>query len=200
MAKHDIYGLILAGGLNTRMGADKALLLIEGKPLLYRLVQQLTELVQHVVVSVGTPQREEFYRKSLEELGESVSFVTDHYPKCGPLSGMHAGLSMISEGYVFVMACDMPQLSEGLLAELMTHVEKGADVIHASDQPFHALYHASIAIQIEEALENQDYRLMGLLRRLQTIEVSLPEEYGVSVFTNLNTPEDYNKYRQGQGD
>jgi len=199
MAKHDIHSLILAGGLSTRMGEDKALLLIEGKPLLYRLVEQLTGLVQHVVVSVGSLQREMLYRESLGELGGNVSFVTDRYPACGPLSGLHAGLSMIAEGYVFVMACDMPQLSEPLFSQLMANVDKGVDVIHAPNQPFHALYHVRVAPQIKEALETQDFRLMGLLQRLQTLEVTPQEQCGAFMFTNLNTPADYKKYRLKQG-
>jgi molybdopterin-guanine dinucleotide biosynthesis protein A len=199
MTKHNIHGLILAGGLSTRMGVDKALLIIEGKTLLYRLVEQLTGLVQHVVVSVGSLQREALYRESLEELGEKVSFALDRYPECGPLSGLHAGLSMIAEGYVFVMACDMPQLSEALFSELLAYMDKGVDVIHTPNQPFHALYHARMVSQIEEALEAQDFRLMGLLRRLQTLEVTPQEQRGASIFTNLNTPADYNKYRMEQG-
>jgi len=194
MGKHQIHSLILAGGLSTRMGTDKALLPIDGKPLLYRLVQQLSGLTQHVTISVGSPEREALYRESLGDLGEKVSCVTDRFQGCGPLSGLHAGLSSIAEGYVFTMACDMPQLSEELLSLLMVHTDSGADVIHASGQPFHALYHVKIAPEIEAALKDQDYRLMKLLQRLRTAEVNLQENGLASVFTNLNTPDDYNKY------
>lgn len=194
MAKHNIHGLILAGGLSSRMGVDKALLLIDGKPLIYRLVEQLTGLVQHVFISVGSSKREAIYREYLGELGGNVSFVTDRYPECGPLSGLHAGLSMIAEGYVFILACDMPRLSEGLLSQLMAHADGEADVIHAAGQPFHALYHARVALQIEGALKAQNYRLIGLLRSLRTVEVTPQVELTTSIFTNLNTPEEYNRY------
>ncbi|WP_053373720.1 molybdenum cofactor guanylyltransferase [Paenibacillus sp. FJAT-27812] len=194
MGKHRINGLILAGGLSTRMGTDKALLPIEGKPLLYRLVEQLSALTQHVIISVGSSEREALYRESLEERGGTVSFALDHAQGCGPLSGLHAGLSAAAEGYVFVMACDMPELSEELLAQLMAHIDSGADVIHADGQPFHALYHTRTATQIAAALDAQDYRVMRLLSRLHTLVVSPSGNGREIVATNLNTPDDYNKY------
>lgn len=194
MGKHPIHSLILAGGFSSRMGTDKALLPIDGKPLLYRLVQQLSGLTQHITISVGPSQREALYRESLGDLGEKVSYVTDRFEGCGPLSGLHAGLSSIAEGYVFIMACDMPQLSEELLSQLMVHADSGADVIHVSGQPFHALYHVRTAKEIEASLEARDYRLMKLLQRLRTVEVNLQENGIAPVFTNLNTPDDYNKY------
>lgn len=194
MENHHIQGLILAGGLSTRMGTDKALLPIAGKPLLYRLVEEVSRLTQHVTVSVGSPEREALYRESLGDLGETVSFAVDLIPECGPLSGLHAGLSAIGDGYVFTMACDMPQLSEELLSALLTHTDSGADVIYAPGQPFHALYHARTAGQIEAALKAGDFRLMGLLNRLRSVEINLQEQGESSYFINLNTPADYNKY------
>ncbi|MBW7461860.1 NTP transferase domain-containing protein, partial [Paenibacillus sepulcri] len=75
-----------------------------------------------------------------------ISFAQDSYPDSGPLAGLHASLSGVpEEGYVFVMACDMPVLSIPLfrrLAELAVHTgEPGPDIIRTSGQPFHALYH-----------------------------------------------------------
>lgn len=194
MGNQRVQGLILAGGVSTRMGTDKALLPIAGKPLIYRLVEQLSRLTEHVTVSVGSPEREALYRESLGEWGEAVSFVIDDFPECGPLSGLHAGLSSIGDGYVFTMACDMPELSEELLSVLLAHTDSEADVIYAPGQPFHALYHARAAAQIEEALKAGDYRLMGLFNRLRTVVINSQEQGESSVFINLNTPAEYNKY------
>jgi molybdopterin-guanine dinucleotide biosynthesis protein A len=189
-----IHALILAGGQSTRMGTDKALLPINGKPLLYRLASQSAAFAQTVTIAIGSPQRESLYREALVDLAPQVKFVADQFPGCGPLSGLHAGLSAIADGYVFVIACDMPQVSVSLLQLLLGGIDSGADVIHTAGQPFHALYHTRIAAQIQASLEAQDYRLMGLLNRLHTIELAPREEEQSTAFTNLNTPEDYSKY------
>ncbi|WP_141506563.1 molybdenum cofactor guanylyltransferase [Paenibacillus luteus] len=194
MGKYPIGSLILAGGHSSRMGTDKALLPIDGKPLLYRLVQQLSNLTQKVTVSVGTTQREAIYRQCLGDLGEKVGYAVDRYPERGPLSGLHAGLSSQPEGYLFVMACDMPNVSEELFEKLMSYNNSRVDVIHVMGQPFHALYHTRALRPIEAALQEGDYRLLGLLRRMASIEVALPENICSNLFTNLNTPADYEAY------
>ncbi|CAM4156676.1 molybdenum cofactor guanylyltransferase [Paenibacillus alkaliterrae] len=192
--QHNVHGLILAGGQSSRMGSDKALLPVGGTALLYRLASQLSELTDSVIISVGSREREVLYREALGNLAEQISFVADRYPGCGPLSGLHAGLSAARNGYVFVIACDMPQLSGALFEQLTTHIESGADVIHYEGQPFHALYHSRTAPVIQMSLEEQDYRVMGLLRRLHTVEVEALDDGLSSMFTNLNTPDDYMKY------
>ncbi|CAM4353268.1 molybdopterin-guanine dinucleotide biosynthesis protein A [Paenibacillus endophyticus] len=194
MGERHIQGLLLAGGQSTRMGTDKALLDIGGKPLVYRLVRQLVHLTDHVTVSVGRPEREAIYRANLGELADTVSYMSDIYPECGPLSGLHAGLSAIGSGYVFVMACDMPRVSEELLAALKAHMAQGADVIHVKGQPFHALYHAGTAPDIEASLKKGDLRLMGLLNGLRTIVVGPQQPNHMATFINLNTPAEYINY------
>lgn len=194
MKQQAIHGLILAGGQSTRMGTDKALLPIIGRPLLYRLASQVAAFTQTVTIAIGTPQRESLYREALSDLAAHVHFVTDQFPGCGPLSGLHAGLSAIEDGYVFIIACDMPQLSGPLWQQLLSRLDSGADVIHAAGQPFHAIYHTRTAAQIQAALEAQDYRLMSLLNSLHTIVLAPQEGDQSTAFTNLNTPEDYKKY------
>ncbi|MCA0756133.1 molybdenum cofactor guanylyltransferase [Paenibacillus sp. N4] len=190
-----VQGLVLAGGKSSRMGTDKALLTIEGKPLVYRLAGQLLERLPAVAVSVGPPERESVYRKAMGELAGRAAFVADGYPDCGPLAGLHAGLAAAPPGYVFVIACDMPAMSPALFDQLAAHIGSGADVIHCEGQPFHALYHTRVAEAVRGALESQDYRVMGLLGRLSTVTVEPRDEAGrTTAFTNLNTPDDYRAF------
>lgn len=193
-----VKGLILAGGKSSRMGTDKALLTIEGKPLVYRLASWLLERLPTVTVSVGPPEREAVYREAMGELAGQATFVADGYPDCGPLAGLHAGLAAAPPGYVFVIACDMPAMSPALYDRLAAHTGSGADVIHCAGQPFHAFYHTRVAEAVRVALESEDYRVMGLLGRLGTVTVE-PEEEAErsSAFTNLNTPDDYKSYTNG---
>jgi molybdopterin-guanine dinucleotide biosynthesis protein A len=192
-----LHGLVLAGGQSSRMGTDKALLPINGKPLLYLLVKQLAALGMKVTVAAGSPDREQSYQAALAELGPQTSFAYDRYPGCGPLSGLHAGLATIDTGWVFVVACDMPTISLPLLEKLRDRLwsfGEGAGVIHASGQPMHAFYEASLHVQVEEALQRGDYRFMRLLAALPRIEVTPTIEEASIAFTNMNTPEAYARY------
>lgn len=171
---------------------------IDGKPLLVHLARRLLELTESVTVAAGTLDRAAAYREPLADIEREVSggrlrFVADAYPGDGPLAGLHAGLSALPEGYVFVIACDMPAVSEPLLARLIEEAGRsGADVIHVLDQPFHALYHARVASTLQEALESGSFRVMQLLRGLRTATV--PDDESLEGLTNLNTPDDYRDY------
>ncbi|TYP75574.1 molybdenum cofactor guanylyltransferase [Paenibacillus methanolicus] len=196
-------GLILAGGLSSRMGTDKAALLIGGKPLLLRLAEGMArEARDPIAISVADERREAAYRDLLRHspVARQVRYVRDVYPGSGPLAGLHAGLSSLPPGYAFVMACDMPVLSAPLLRRMEAAVAgrersgaAGPDVVFAPRQPFHALYHTRAAARIERALAAGDLRVMKLLGELDACEIDVsPEE--AAVFFNLNTPEAYGAY------
>ncbi|MDQ0113546.1 molybdenum cofactor guanylyltransferase [Paenibacillus harenae] len=195
--RQQLHGLILAGGQSSRMGTDKALLQINGQPLLYRLASQLAALGMKVTVAAGSPEREREYRAALAELAPQTSFEFDRYPGCGPLSGLHAGLATIDKGWVFVVACDMPSISQPLLEKMSTLLPspgERATVVHAPGQPMHAFYEASLHTQVEGALQRGDYRFMRLLEEQQKIEVSPTIEEASIAFMNMNTPEAYARY------
>lgn len=190
------------------MGADKALLDTNGKPLLRHIAQEMVELCGPLVIAVGEEDREELYRDALGELAARVSFVSDAYPGSGPLAGLHAALSVLPEGYAFVLACDMPVLSGTLLRRMIARTKSDwnesettagfdqPDVIIAPNQPFHALYHTRIAGRLEQLLQDGEYRVMKMLAhmRVATVSIEADEE---QAFHNLNTPEAYHRFLSG---
>ncbi|WP_308636772.1 molybdenum cofactor guanylyltransferase [Paenibacillus silvisoli] len=196
-AEKGLCGIILAGGQSRRMGTDKALLRIGETTLLRRLADQMAALgLSRIVLSVGDGGREAVYREQLAGLAANVVYVSDRYPDCGPLAGLHAALSALPEpGYGFVMACDMPLLSPSLFRRMAqtAATSREPDVIRTEGQPFHALYHTRIADTLAKRLEQRDLRVMGLLGDLDTILLDCePEEE--AAFVNLNNPELFDQY------
>ena len=198
-----IQGLILAGGQSSRMGTDKAMLDIAGQPLLQHIIARMKSLgISAVTVAVTDAAREAKYRDVLGDRGdmESIRYAHDRFVGCGPVAGLHAGLSsMLEEGYVFVLACDMPIVSESLYTRLAAEsAVSEAEVIRAPGQPFHALYHTKAALKLLHQLEQGELRMMRMLDRLHTdlVEPSSSEE---EAFRNLNTQEDYERFYRGSG-
>ncbi|QHW32472.1 molybdenum cofactor guanylyltransferase [Paenibacillus rhizovicinus] len=207
MRAEEVTGVILAGGLSTRMGSDKALLPVAGKPLIRHLAEGMLALgIRRIVVACGTEERGRDYGNRLQGLHQGltgeIAFAADRYPGCGPLAGLHAALSAMPEGgYAFVMACDMPMVSAALfdrLRQAVTGTEALLDptpqAVLTPNQPFHALYHASALGELEPRLERSDLRVMSLLGALRTIRVAISEEDEASAFINLNTPELYEQF------
>lgn len=82
------------------MGADKALLVVDGRPLASRTAEVLVDAGADEVFVVGGDAG------ALGALGLAV--VTDRHPGAGPLGGLVTALDAASRELVVVLACDLP--------------------------------------------------------------------------------------------
>ncbi|TAM16279.1 MAG: molybdenum cofactor guanylyltransferase [Rhodanobacter sp.] len=98
-------GVVLAGGLSTRMGRDKAMLDWHGRPLIERQLDALRASgVDDVRVSGDRPD----YRG-----------IADAQPQLGPLGGLAGVADAVAIGVdLLVVPVDMPMLSAALLYRL----------------------------------------------------------------------------------
>lgn len=103
-SENTVLGVVLAGGLSSRMGRDKALLDHHGLTLLRRQVDVLAALCGRVVVS-----------------GDYAGFdcVPDEGGRCGPLGGIHAVCRRFPGMALLVVPVDMPQVTPMDLAKLL---------------------------------------------------------------------------------
>lgn len=189
-----ITGVILAGGVSSRMGSNKALLLHQGGRIIEVIYRTLAELFEEVIIVTNTPELYQFLpcRK-----------VPDIYPGRGVMAGIHAGLSQSREPAIFVVACDMPHLKGELIRHLTTLAE-GADVVMPVSaggfEPLHALYRKECLPALEELMQDaENRRVVALFSRVRVRQV-LPEEMAsidpeFDSFDNINTPDDYYKLR-----
>ncbi|MBP1992950.1 molybdenum cofactor guanylyltransferase [Paenibacillus eucommiae] len=82
-------GVILAGGMNRRMGGKlKALLPIEGIPLIRLQLQEMSQLCRDILIVTQTPQ---LLKDAIDGFDSArVRYMADIWPGKGPLSGIHA--------------------------------------------------------------------------------------------------------------
>jgi len=199
-----ISGLIMAGGSSSRMGRDKALLPVGGLPLIAVLLERMARHCGCVIIAAGDERRAREYRAAIAPVLKGgaiderrIAFAVDRYAGCGPLAGLHAGLSELQTGWALVMGIDMPNVSASLLARMRAAAASAggaAEVVHAPGQPFHALYRASLALEIAERLERGDFRVASLLDRPGAVTVEPETDEEREAFVNLNTPEAYEAY------
>jgi molybdopterin-guanine dinucleotide biosynthesis protein A len=204
-----ISGLIIAGGRSSRMGRDKALLPVGGLPLIAVLLARMAPHCGRIIIAAGDERRAREYRAAIAPALEGgaiaerrVAFALDRYAGCGPLAGLHAGLSELQTGWALVTGSDMPHVSASLLARMRAAAAAAgaaAAVVHAPGQPFHALYRAGLAREVAERLERGDRRLMALLERPDAVVVAPETDEEREAFVNLNTPEAYEAYAARHG-
>jgi molybdopterin-guanine dinucleotide biosynthesis protein A len=188
-----VSGIILAGGASSRLGQDKALAEIAGRPLIERVVDVLRDLVREIVLVTPFPGE-------LAWLG--LSTVTDLYPGVGTLGGLHAGLAAIASTYGLVVGCDMPFLQRDFLAYMIAQIED-QDVIMPKIgryyEPLHALYARRTLPALERSILAGQRRirqaLVGLrIRYIVEGEIDAFDPEHLSFF-NVNTPDDLERAR-----
>lgn len=98
--------VVLAGGEGRRLGRDKALLDVDGRRLVDRVLARVAPLAASLVVAVG-PDRD------LAPYGVAATSVADD--GSGPVAGLRAALPSLTAPLVAVVAVDQPWVSADVI-------------------------------------------------------------------------------------
>ena len=187
-------GVVLAGGKNIRMGRNKATLPWQQTDFLHVILHRLSGVCSELIVVTNTP---------LSIQLPNVLAVSDIIPQCGPLSGIHAGLTYASSPTAFVTACDMPYLQPAAVAWVGSSLGEW-DAVAPDDgnfrEPLFACY-AKTCIPIIERLLAQGIRKTQTLFdhiRYKSVPVDELRRFDPSLrlLQNINAPEDYERALQ----
>lgn len=190
----DISLVVLAGGVSSRLGRDKALETLGGETLLRRLVRRASEAVgsDDLVIVVADGGQSERAPKDLRH-----RVVVDALSGMGTLGGIYTGIEAARNKWALVVACDMPFLSPPLIA-YMTGLRDGVDavvpVVSGRPEPTHALYSWRCIPAIAERLEAGRLKASGFLDSVSVRYVAEDEarrfDPELLSFFNVNRPED----------
>ena len=191
-------GIVLAGGWSLRLGRDKALETVGGKPLVRRIIYRIAQVTEEIVVVVAEQSQADAL--PLEQ-GHRVAL--DRYPGGGALGGIFTGLAAAQHHWGIVVACDMPFLNLDLLRRMLC-LRQGADAVvpmlRGWPEPTHALYSKACLPFMEERLLAGDPKISRFFDKVRI--AYLPEEDIAAVdpdylsFFNVNTPEDLDRARE----
>jgi molybdopterin-guanine dinucleotide biosynthesis protein A len=195
----DVEGFILVGGASSRMGEDKARLTLGGLSFVERIRAALAALTESVTL-VGSAERCAAWPR--------LSSVPDFYVEWGALGGLHAAVDACRAEWAVVVACDLPFVTRELFLRLASLRENFDAVVPVQRdgrwQPLCALYRASDTSALAaELIAAGERRPRALLDRLRTRRVAFDELSGLRgadhFFTNVNTPADYARAREKEG-
>jgi molybdopterin-guanine dinucleotide biosynthesis protein A len=186
----NISGVVLAGGANKRFnGSTKAKIVIDGKTIISRIIDTLTDIFDEIIIVTNTPEEYEEFKKH--------KIITDVFDKKGPLGGIHAALKASSKDAIFVFAGDMPFLNKGLIIKQIEYYRNHKydiliPMINENIEPLHGIYDLSVNITLEEYLKadhNKAVREFFKLVKVGYIQFEDSEETR-KAFTNINSPSD----------
>ena len=193
---HDITGLVLAGGLGTRMGhGDKGMLPLHGQPLARHVLQRLAPQVGQLAISANA-HADDYARFGLPVWRDALP------GQLGPLAGLHSGMRHATTPYLLTVPCDSPLLPPDLAARLAAGlIDNDADLAIAVTEeldeatgqlvrrphPVFCLVKTSALPQLEAYLAAGERRMRTWHGPLTLAEVLFHDG---SAFGNVNTPED----------
>ena len=194
--KHEITGLILAGGQGTRMGrCDKGMLPLHGQPLAQHVLQRLAPQVGALALNVNE------YQDSYLAFGLPV-WPDELAGHCGPLAGLQSGLRRATTPYLLTAPCDSPllppdlatRLAAALLAQdadLAIAVTEETDPASGLPQrrrhPVFCLVKTAALPQLDAYLASGERRVGAWHGPLKLAEVLFDD---ASAFRNINTPQE----------
>ena len=180
--KSQVTGIILAGGKSTRFGSDKALFEYKGKKLVEYSIETIKTLSDTILLSTNSPEKFDF---------TGLQTVTDIYPVCGPVAGIHACLQQSKTEHNLIIGCDLPWLDPRLF-RLLLEKNPGFQVVIPSHNGHYetmaSYYHKSCAGHLEQALQNKQYKVLDAIASLKTLyaEIQNEEFYSERLFSNIN--------------
>ncbi|MEH1769913.1 MAG: molybdenum cofactor guanylyltransferase [Nostoc sp.] len=191
--RSELTAIVLAGGKSSRMGQDKALIPIEGVPLLQRVCAIAKGCADTIYIVTPWPERYQNLLLPGCEFIREVPMFRESLAQ-GPLVGFAQGLAQVQTEWVLLLACDLPRLRVEVLQEWVTRLDGVGDNAIAALahnpkgwEPLCGFYRRHCLPQLLEFI-NQGGRSFQEWLRQYPVEV-LPLAEPEMLF-NCNTPED----------
>ena len=178
----DITAVILAGGKSERMGEDKGLMLIDGKPMVQHLINLFDELEMHSIIIANNDQYNQFGKAVFRDIRQDK----------GPLGGLHSAFMNSNSRSLFVASCDTPFITTELVNVLIKNYEDKVSIpkYNGKTHPLIGIYPRSIFETIESQLNHGNYKIMDLINSLEITPIDVTENFDANIFRNLNTKND----------
>ena len=110
--------VILAGGKSTRMGFDKQQLKIGNKIIAEYIADKLSNDFSQIIVVSNKPHLYE---------NTGLFVVEDEIKGYGPLAGLYTGLTYSKSKFIYLIACDMPNISLEFIRYMKGLVKNNTD-------------------------------------------------------------------------
>jgi molybdopterin-guanine dinucleotide biosynthesis protein A len=186
-------GIILSGGENSRMGVNKAFVVIDGERLIDRIMKIFRDLFKDVIVVTNSP---------LDYLDLDVTLVTDIYPGKKALGGIYTGLFYATCPHAFIAACDMPYLNPRFIACMMEQAPAYDIVVPQTPEglePLHAIYAKSCLPGMKRLINQDKLKITGFYKGLKCLAISdailKTFDPDMRMFINVNTQEDLHRLK-----
>lgn len=181
--------VIFAGGKSSRMGQDKALMPFGGfETLAEYQYRRLLRWYEHVYISAKE-----------DKFPFQANLILDRYSADSPMVALASSLESVKSDEIFIISVDMPFAGKAIMEKLWeTYRSNNAEIVIAAspngNEPLCGIYATSVSDRAQRLIEKNEHRIKSLLDICST---SIVEYHDKKAFVNLNTPDEYDRYRRG---
>lgn len=186
--KQNINGYILAGGKSSRMGTDKGLLLLNGKPIVQKIIDQLQPAVDKTVIVSNNAEYEKF---GLEVIADLITDV-------GPAGGIHAALSHTDSEQIFVVSCDMPYITTDAIQYMIEQASQSQITLPLNREkiePLFGVYSKECLPLWQQLIEQGMIKLQEMVTHFELLKINIEnnELFNDLLFLNINDKNELQK-------
>ena len=183
----EVTGIILAGGKSLRMGTEKGLQKLCGKPLISYAIQVLSGLCDTIIISSSS--------EAYKSFGYEV--IPDELPGIGPMGGIYSALRQSKTGENLVLSCDLPFVSKELMSFILNN-SNGCQVAvpwqgYQHYEPLCGFYNLSVLDQMNAFIQKGNYKLPDLFEEIHINRLTIDSQldfYQENLFLNVNSKHD----------
>ena len=192
--------IILAGGSSSRLGQEKGLVSLAGRPLIRYVLDTINNLVDEKLVVVSSNTQAENYSRAA---GPKAHILIDKGYGQTPLLGAATGFEAARGEYSILLPCDTPFVSKEVLTLLFDLRENRSAVIprwpNCYVEPLQAVYNTDLSLEATKiALEENESNMKTVaerLRRVRYVSTLVLQQIDpeLTTFFNINTSLDLRK-------
>ena len=176
-------GIILAGGKSSRMGEDKGLVLLNGKPMIQYVIEALKEVVSNIIIISNNASYNKF----------GVPVYADIIKNKGPVGGIYTGLYHSTTELNFCISCDVPMVSSDFIFWLLNKSGNASVTLPMCKDKVHQMigvYSKQVLSYFKESAEKEHLKLSQVNKDMDCEIIDIEKEYANFddlLFSNINT-------------
>lgn len=182
-----VTGIILAGGKSSRMGAEKGLQPVCGKPLISYAIEALNSLCDEIIISSSSDAYDGF----------GFKIIADEFPGIGPMGGIYSSLKQSTSAKNLILSCDLPFVTHQLMDYILQQSGKFEVAVPWEGgrhyEPLCGFYNRMVLEKMKSFIEKGNYKLPDLFEEININRLIINEKtvvYQPNLFLNVNTSSD----------
>jgi molybdopterin-guanine dinucleotide biosynthesis protein A len=165
----DVTGIILADGKNPKLGGNKGTELIDGVPVIERVIKVLKPITNRIILVTGGDD-------ITYSTVKGVEIVADNYRVKSPLTGIYTGLCCSHSKANIVVTCDMPFLNPALLEHMVKILPSFEAIVprwpNLQKEPLHAVYSLACMPTMKKHLDTNRYSIIRVLKEMHVLHLN----------------------------